>query len=53
VEQLTPMVRRLERIRKLVERYNLPDFHYTFMLTTIDDEPKSVGEVVDSTKGKL
>jgi hypothetical protein len=53
VEQLTPVVRRPKRIRKLVESYSPPDFHSTFMLTAIDDEPKSVSEAVDSTKGKL
>jgi hypothetical protein len=42
-----------ERIRKPFERYSLPDFHFAFMLTAIDDEPKSVGEDVDSTEGKL
>jgi hypothetical protein len=53
VEQLTLVVRRSERIRKPVERYSPPDFHSTFVLTSIDDEPKSVGEAVDSTEGKL
>jgi hypothetical protein len=53
VEQLTPVVRRSERIRKLVERYSSPDFRSAFVLTAIDDEPKSVGEVVDSTEGKI
>ena len=39
VEQPTLVVRRSERVRKPVERYSLPDFHSTFILTTIDDEP--------------
>jgi hypothetical protein len=52
VEQLTLLVRRLERIRKPVERYSLSDFHYSFVVTAIDDEPKSIGEEVDSTEGK-
>jgi hypothetical protein len=49
VGQLTPFVRRLERVRKPVERYSPPNFYYAFVLTTIDDEPKSVGEAFDST----
>jgi hypothetical protein len=53
VEQQTLVVRRSERVRKPVERYSPPDFHSTFVLTSIDDEPKSVGEAVDSTEGKL
>jgi hypothetical protein len=53
VEQLTSVVRRSERVRKPVERYSPPDFHSTFVLTTTDDEPKLVGEVVDSAEGKL
>jgi hypothetical protein len=42
VEQLTPVVRRSERVRKLVERYSPPNFHSTFMLTATDEEPKSI-----------
>jgi DNA-binding transcriptional regulator GbsR (MarR family) len=53
VERMTPVVRSLERIRKLVERYIPPNFHSKFVLTSIDDEPKSVGETVDSLEGKL
>jgi hypothetical protein len=53
VEQPTLVVRRSERVRKPVERYSFPDFHSTFVLTATDDEPKSVGEAVDSTEGKL
>jgi len=47
------VVRRLEREIKPVKRYISFDFYSSFVLTTIDDDPKSVGEVVDSTKGKL
>jgi hypothetical protein len=53
VEQQTLVVRRSERIRKLVERYNPPNFHSAFVLTAIDDEPKSVGEAIDLIEGKL
>jgi hypothetical protein len=53
VEQPTLVVKRSERVRKLVERYSLPDFRSAFVLTTTDEEPKSVKEVVDSTEGRL
>jgi hypothetical protein len=53
VEKLTLVIRRSGRIKKPVERYSPPDFHSTFMLTSIDDEPKLVGEAVDSTEGKI
>jgi hypothetical protein len=51
VEQQTPVVRRSEKIRKLVERYSPPDFHSTFVITTIDNEPKSVDEVSRIIRG--
>jgi hypothetical protein len=53
VEQPTSMVRRSKRVRKPFERYSSPKFRSIFVLTTIDDEPKSVGETVDLVKGKL
>jgi transposase InsO family protein len=53
VEQHNPVVRRSKRVRKPIERYSLPNFLSKFVLTSIDDKPKSVGEVVDSIKGKL
>jgi hypothetical protein len=33
--------------------YSPPEFCSTFMLTSIDDEPKSIGEVSDSEEGKF
>jgi hypothetical protein len=42
VEQWTLVVRRSERIRKQFEMYILLDFRSTFVLTSIDDEPKLV-----------
>jgi len=53
VEQPTLVIRRSERVGKLVKMYSPHDFHTVFMLISTDDEPKSVGEAVDSTKGKL
>jgi hypothetical protein len=52
VEQPTSIVRRYERVRKPVERYSPPNFS-TFVLTSTDEEPKSVREAVDSTEGRL
>jgi hypothetical protein len=53
VEQPTSVVRRSKGVRKPVETYSPPDFHSAFVLTATDDEPKSVGEAVDSAEGKL
>jgi hypothetical protein len=53
VERPKPVVRRSERVRKLVKRYSPPKFRSTFMLSTNDDEPKSIMEVVDSEEGKI
>jgi hypothetical protein len=33
--------------------YSLPEFRSTFVLTTIDDDPKSISEAIDSVEGKL
>jgi hypothetical protein len=49
VEPLTLIVRRFERLRKPTESYNPLDFHYAYLLSSIDDEPMLVREVVDST----
>jgi hypothetical protein len=53
VEQQTLMVRRSKRVRKPVKRYIPPNFHSAFMLTLINEEPKSVGEAIDSEEGKI
>jgi hypothetical protein len=53
VEQSTLVVRRLEGVRKLVEMYSLLDFCSAFVLTSNDEDPKSVKEAVDSVEGKL
>jgi hypothetical protein len=53
VEQPTPVVRRSKRVIKPVKRYSPPNFHSAFVLTSTDDEPKSVGEVINSAEGKL
>jgi hypothetical protein len=53
VEQLTLVIRRSKRTRKIVERYSLSDLHYAFMLIVTKDEHKSVSEEVDSIEGKI
>jgi hypothetical protein len=53
VEQQTLVVRRSERVRKPVERYSPLDFRSTFLLTSIDGEPESVDEAVESVESKL
>jgi hypothetical protein len=53
VEQPTLVVRSFERVRKPVKKYSPPNFHSAFVLPTINEKPKLVMEVVDSTKGKL
>jgi hypothetical protein len=53
VKQLTPVIRRLEIERKYFERYSPPNLCSTFILTTIGDELKSVGNEVDLIEGEL
>jgi hypothetical protein len=52
VEHQNLIVRRLERVIKLVERYSLSDFYSTFVLTSFDDDPKSISEAIGSVEGK-
>jgi hypothetical protein len=53
VEEHNPIVRKLERVKKPIRRYIPPNFLYALVLNSIDDEPNSFSEVVDSTEGKL
>jgi hypothetical protein len=53
VEQLTLVVRRFEIIRKPTKRYTLLDFHYAFVLYTIDEKHNSFKEKVDLIEDKL
>ena len=46
-------MRRFDRVRRPVERYSPPDFHSSFILSTINDEPRSVKKVVSSKECKL
>jgi hypothetical protein len=49
----TPVLRRSVRERRLPERYTPSDFHSNFVLSIIDDDSRTVREVVDSKDGKL
>jgi hypothetical protein len=53
VEQPNLVVSSTERVRKPIEMYSTPDFCSTFVLNAPNDELKSVGEAIDSAKGKL
>ena len=53
VELKTPTLRRYDHVRMEVERYIPPYFHYAFVLSTINDEPRFVKEVVSSEECKL
>ena len=53
VELQTPTLRRYDHIRRTVEWYSPPDFHFAFVLSTINDEPRYVKEVVSFEECKL
>ena len=44
---------RSNHIRRPTRRYSPPNFHSTFILSTINDEPRSVKEVVGSKERKI
>ena len=49
----TPVLRRLDRERRLPERYSPSDFRSNFSLSITDDDPRTVREAVDSEDGNL
>ena len=53
VEPQTPSLRTYDHGRRLVERYSPLDFRPAFVLSAINDEPRSIKEVVSSEEGKL
>lgn len=53
VELQTLFLRRFYHVRRLFERYSSPNFHFSFVLSTINDEPRSVKETVSSEECKL
>ena len=42
VELKTPTLRRYDHVRRPVERYSPPNFHFAFVLSSINDEPRSI-----------
>jgi hypothetical protein len=53
VELQTLALRRYDHVRRPIERFIPPDFHFAFVLSTINDEPRSVKEIVSSKECKL
>ena len=53
MEQHTLVVRRSCQARKQPQREIPPRFHSTFALYVVKDDPRSVKEAIESTKGKL
>ena len=53
VEPWTLSLKRFDHVRRLVERYSPPDFHSSFVVSSINDEFGSIKEVVASNEGKL
>jgi hypothetical protein len=53
VEQPTLVVRRSEQVRKIIESYIPPNLCFSFVLTSINEESKSVRESLDLVVGKL
>jgi hypothetical protein len=47
------VLRRLDRERRLPERYSPFDFHSNFSFSITDDDPRTVREAVDSEDGNL
>ena len=53
VDLQTPIVRRFDCERRLVDRYSPPDFRSAFVLSVVSDEPRSVKEALNSEECKL
>ena len=53
VELKTPSLKRSDPVRRLVERYSPPNFHSASVLSTINDEPRSIKEANSSEECKL
>jgi hypothetical protein len=47
-EPHTPVLRRLMRDKRQLERYSLPDFRSNFSLSITDDDPITIREAVNS-----
>ena len=53
MELKTLSLRRSNHVRRLVERYSPIDFDFSFVLSSINGEPRSVKEAVNCEEGKL
>jgi hypothetical protein len=53
VELQTLDLRRFDRVRRPFERYSPPDFHSAFVLSVINDKPRSFKEAVSYEEYKL
>ena len=53
VEPQTLTLRRYGSVRRPVEKYSPPNFYSSFVLYIINDEPRSIKEVVSSEECKL
>ena len=53
MEPLTLALRTSYHVRRPTERYSLADFHYAFVLSMINDEPRSIKETVNYKERKL
>ena len=42
VEPMTLALRSFDQVRRQDERYSPPDFHSTFVISAINDEPRSI-----------
>lgn len=51
-EQETPTVRRLDQVRRSLDRYILPNFFVVFSRSAVDDEQRIVKELVTLAEGK-
>ena len=49
----TPSLRRFDHVRGLLEKYSPLDFHSSFVLFCINDEPRFVKEIVNFEEGKI
>jgi hypothetical protein len=49
----TPVLRRSDRERRLLDRYSPSDFRSNFSLSITDDDPRTVREAMDSDDGNL
>lgn len=52
-EPETPALRRYDRVRRSIERYGPPNFHFVFVISIINDGHRYVKEAINFEEGKL